>query len=474
VKLGLPRLSIRSRLTCWYTGVLLAILLVVSLLSYSMLRWSLIQDVDSSLLAVADVLRDTGYPAAAADAVESQNALGDVLGVEPDDKIIEFADPQGRPRPRSAEIRGHRLPLSPRALDNATRGGLTFETVHLPSGDARVLTVPIVRNGRLTQIVKVGMSLGRAERALDRYAQTLLILVPVGIGLAALGGALIARKALGPVDEMSRTARRITGEDLSQRVPLRGTGDELDHLAGTLNAMLGRLESAFAEIRRFAADAAHELRTPLTVLRGGIEVALRAERSSDEYRRVLRSSLEEVERLIRLAEDLLLLSRFASGVPPPRARVDLEPLVLDVLDTGARLGHARGVTVRLDEAAPAAVIGDEGALRRAILNLVDNAVKYTAAGGKVELALSRANGQAVVAVRDTGIGIDPADRDTVFQPFVRLDAARASDGGGTGLGLPIARSIVEAHGGTLTVDSRRGTGTTFTMVLPLEPDRVAE
>jgi heavy metal sensor kinase len=465
------RLSIRARLTLWYTGVLVTILVVVSLLSYSMLRWSLLQDVDTSLLAVADVLRDTGYPEAAADAAQSQSALRDLLGLEPEDKIIEFADPHGRARPGSGERPAPRLPMSSYARDNAVRGALTFESVDLPSGRARLLTVPIVRKGTLTAIVKIGMSLERAERALDRYAQTLLVLVPLGIGLAALGGGLIARKALEPVDEMSRTARRITGEDLGQRLPLRGTRDELDHLAGTLNAMLDRLQSAFDEVRRFAADAAHELRTPLTVLRGGVEVALRAERSPAEYRRVLESSLEEVERLVRLSEDLLLLSRFASGVPPSRTRVELEPLVLDVLDAGARLGHARGVTVRLGQATPTAVLGEPSALRRAILNLVDNAVKYTPPGGRVELALSRADGRAVVAVKDTGIGIDAADRETVFQPFVRLEAARAGNGGGAGLGLSIARSIVDAHGGTLEVESRRGAGATFRIVLPVAPER---
>jgi heavy metal sensor kinase len=461
------RLSIESRLTLWYTAVLLAILVVVGLLTYSLLRWSLIQDADASLLAVAEVLRDTGYTTAAG---ESESTLRNILGSELHDKIVQLAGPEGTPTPRSLPTGNQTLPLSPRAHVNAVHGARTFETVRLPGGEGRVLTLPVVHEGQLVQIIQVGMSLRRARRALERYVETLFVLVPLSLGLAGLGGGLIARKALRPVDEMSRTARRITGEDLGQRVPLRGTGDELDHLAGTLNAMLARLESAFAEIRRFAADAAHELRTPLTVLRGGIEVALRADRPAEEYRQVLRSSLEEVERLVRLAENLLLLSRFSLGVQSSRSRVEMERLVMEVLDVGARLGHARGVTVRLDRAEPAAVRGDDGALRRAILNLVDNAVKYTPAGGKVELALSRTDGHAVITVRDTGLGIDATDRERVFEPFVRLDAARAGDSGGSGLGLPIARSIVTAHGGTLTVESRLDAGATFTIALPLAPD----
>jgi signal transduction histidine kinase len=233
--------------------------------------------------------------------------------------------------------------------------------------------------------------------------------------------------------------------------------------------MLARLEEAFTQSRRFAADAAHELRTPLAALRGSIEVALRGERSPGEYRRVLASGLEEVERLIRLSEDLLLLSRSMAGPEPTRAVVDLEPLLLEVFDVGARLGHAAGVSVRIERAAPAPVRGEAVALRRALVNLVENAVKYTPRGGKVDLSLSAEAGTAVIEVSDTGIGLEPADAERIFDPFVRLDAARSRDTGGAGLGLAIARSIAVAHRGTLAVESRPGAGSRFTLRLPLAP-----
>src|SRR5262249_27236544 len=261
--------------------------------------------------------------------------------------------------------------------------------------------------------------------------------------LAIAGGAAIARAALRPIADVSRTARRITAEDLSQRIPTRLTRDEVDHLVDTLNAMLGRLDDAFAQMRRFAADAAHELRTPLTVLKGGIEVALRTPRSAEEYRRVLQSSLEEVERLIRLAEDLLLLARtstdLGTAVGRTRERVELESVVVDVLDVGTGLARGTGVSVRLGDCAPAAVFGNAADLRRALLNLVENAVKYTPAGGRVELALTQADRWASIAVRDTGPGIDPGDAERIFQPFVRLDADGGPQTGGSGLGLSIAR-----------------------------------
>jgi len=235
--------------------------------------------------------------------------------------------------------------------------------------------------------------------------------------------------------------------------------------------MLAGLEAAFAQAKRFSADAAHELRTPLTALKGEMEVALRSARSPEEYRRVLHSCLEEVEHLIRLVEDLLLFSRSAAALGPAQARVELEPLVLEALEAGARRAQGTGVTVRADALETAAVLGDAGALRRALGNLVDNAIKYTPAGGKVELSLLAGEGEqeARIVVRDTGIGIDSADAARIFDPFVRLDAARSRDAGGAGLGLALVRAIVEAHGGTIAVDSAPGAGSRFTISLPLAP-----
>ena len=189
----------------------------------------------------------------------------------------------------------------------------------------------------------------------------------------------------------------------------------------------------------------------------------------EEYRRVLQSGLEEVEHLIRLVEDLLLFSRSAAALGPPKERVDLEPLVLEALEAGARRAHGTGVAVRADALEPAAVLGDAGALRRVLGNLVDNAIKYTPAGGKVELSLLAGEGQARIVVRDTGIGIDPADAARIFDPFVRLDAARSRDAGGSGLGLALVRAIVDAHGGAIAVDSAPGAGSRFTIRLPLAP-----
>jgi heavy metal sensor kinase len=467
-------LSIRRRLTIWYSLVLLLILVVVGGLSYSVLRTRLLHDVDASLLAVAQAVQGANPPAVEAGPGPMEQWVRELLGPEIYDKLFQFSDPEGHPGLRSPLPRDPPLPVSPAARATAAAGQSTFETVDLPrQGATRLLTIPVMRQGKVIQLVQVGLPLERTRQTLASYLRTLVLVIPAGVALAALGGAALARAALRPVDMMSATARRITAEDLARRVPRRGSGDELDRLAETLNAMLGRLEATFAQMRRFAADAAHELRTPLTALQGSVEVALRAERSPEEYRRVLVSSLEDIQRLRRVAEDLLLLSRATAGPEVPRQAVDLEPLVLEVLDLGIQLAQGTGVTVRAKEMAPLTVHGEGGALRRALTNLVENAVKYTPPGGAVEVALARAGGTAVVSVTDTGIGIAAGNLERIFEPFVRLDPARARDTGGTGLGLAIARSIVAAHAGTISVESAPGAGSRFAIRLPLadQPSR---
>ena len=459
-------LSIRTRLTLWYGALLLAILAGMGVLSYRVLAWSLVRDVDVSIRAVAEVIRATGQARTSFLINPAPEELREILGSRFLDTFFQLLDPEGEPGRRSLRLSGP-LPLSADARRNAARGRETFETVVLPPEEhVRLVTLPVRREGRPAGLVQVGMTLTAVDAALFRYLQILLALFPIGLALAVAGGAWIARRALAPVRAMARQAREITAENLTRRVPRRGAEDELDYLADTLNVVLARLEAAFAELRRLTADAAHELRTPLTALKGGLEVALRHPRSAEAYERTLRGSLDEVNWLIRLAEDLLLLSRATAGAGLARARVELEPLLLDGLDVGLRLADGTGVMVGAGAVEPAAVLGDATALRRLLLILVENAVKYTPEGGLVELSLTRAGDEVCLAVRDTGIGIDRADAARVFEPFVRLDDARSRETGGAGLGLAIARSIAVAHGGRITLDGAPKEGSVFTVHLP--------
>jgi len=457
-------LSVRTRLTLWYGGVLLAIVLVISAVSYFLLRRTLIGGADVELLMVGQIVRDAGI----GEARRSETEIREILGTRFLDVFYRVVGPDGRTQAQSGPLRLRHLPLSAEARERSLSGDPTFETVVLSRGErVRLLTIPLTKPPTPEQFIQVGATYDDIDRALSGYLEALAVMVPVGLALALVGGAWLARSALRPVRAMSRTARRISAQDLTRRLPLRGTSDELDHLAETLNAMFGRLDIAFTHVRRFAVDAAHELRTPLTVLKGGIEVALRADRSPPEYRDVLHSSLEEVEQLIALAENLLLLSRLRMENALPRGTVELEPLLIDVVDTGARLADGRGVIVRLGPVEPLVARGDQLTLRRAIVNLVENAIKFTGAGGTVELSLERDGRYAVLAVRDTGVGMNPEDAERIFEPFVRLDGARTTDNGGAGLGLSIVHSIVVAHDGRLSVQTAPGIGSTFTMRLPL-------
>ena len=455
-------LSVHTRLTLWYAGALLAILVVMSALSYWLLARSLAHDVDRSLVTLAQVVRDAPRGDGFEDAEWWVREL-----LDPEHQLFQLVGPDGRLRMRSWRLRDDRLPLSAEARQVVVGGQIAFETVLLHGQRLRIIALPVFRNGRLAEVVQVGMPTAPMERTLQRWLDALFVLVPLGVGLAAAGGRVMARAALRPVDEMSQSARRIDAQALARRITIRGTGDELDRLAETLNGMLGRLENTFGQMRRFSADAAHELRTPLTALKGTLEVALRADRSGTEYRAALASALEEVDRLVRLAEDLLLLSRSTAGPDSPRARVELEALVLDVAEVGTRLAKDRGVAVRVGTLAPLAVLGDGGALRRALLNLVENGVKYTPSGGRVELSVTQVDGEAVMAVEDSGPGIEPADVARIFEPFVRLDTARSRESGGSGLGLAIARSIVVAHRGVLAVERPTAGGSRFVIRLPL-------
>jgi len=292
-------------------------------------------------LAGGAVVRDTGHAGTASTDLRRKRCCASCSAPTSNDKFVQLFDPQGNPGFRSMPRALGALPLSPEARANARRGVPTFETVELPHKKrVRVVTLPLIEGGRVAQLIQAGMPLERMDHTLGRYVQTLLVLVPLGVLLAAAGGAVTARIALRRVDEMTRTARRITGRgplaaDPRARPPVTSWTGWRRRSTACWSGSRARWSSSGVSrpSRPRAAHAAHGAQ-------GSIEVALRTERSGEEYRAVLASSLEEVERVSRLAEDLLLLSRLTAGVEEERTRADLEPLVLEVFDVGSRL--ARG------------------------------------------------------------------------------------------------------------------------------------
>jgi heavy metal sensor kinase len=461
--------SIGARLTFWYTGILCLTLLVLGSLAYGLLTYSLSRDVDAALhgvaQAIAEQARKSGRTPVPPDLDELFRRF---FGFSPANPYFEMLTPWGRPR--SAPLPSPPLPISPQALQNAMHGVPTFETLKSAGPyPVRVLIMPVLTAGQVTNVVQVGISLENMYNTLRRFVLIMAALFPLGLLLAGGGGWLLARRALSPVDHMTRSAQRISGEHLTERLLETGTGDELDRLARTLNEMLTRLDESFRQVRQFSADASHELQTPLTILKGEIEVALRSGRTPEEYQGVLTSSLEEIERISRLVEGLLLLARADSGV----LRMDHKPvavheLVAEVAAQMQKMADDQGVSLHLEKLTPVTLCGDREQLFRLLLNLMDNAIKYTPAGGRVTLSLRRDGSQAEISVTDTGIGLSEAEQAQIFTRFYRAAQARSQSGGGAGLGLCIAQSIAEAHGGKIQLHSSPGQGSTFTVVLPAE------
>jgi heavy metal sensor kinase len=462
--------SIRARLTLWYTSLLTVTVLLLGGTAYGLLDYSLARDLDRALQGVALTL------AAQPSREISPSIPADVeaifrrfFGFSPWDRYVERRHPWSDRDLKESPPRSGRLPLSPNARNRAATGLQTFETLAgLGPYPVRVLTQPVREAGRVTSVIQVGMSLESVTVTRRRFLLVMATVLPLALLFAGGGGWLLAQRALRPVDRMTEAARRISAEHLDERLDTTGSGDELDRLAATLNDMLGRLDAAFRQVRQFSADASHELQTPLTILKGELEVALRAPRSPDEYQCVLASALEESERVARLVEGLLLLSRADAGVlRMDRQPLDLAELVAEVGESARVLAEAQGVALECKSVAPVTIDGDRAHLRRLLLNLVDNGIKYTPAAGRVTLTLQRNGEWAALHVADTGSGLAPEEQERVFQRFYRTPEAVAQGKEGSGLGLCIARSIAEAHGGRIQVESTPGQGSTFTVFLPL-------
>ena len=326
--------------------------------------------------------------------------------------------------------------------------------------DYRLYTLPVVSGQNVVGYVQVFQSLDSVEETLAELLAALLAggaLITVAGGL---GGYFLAGRALAPIDAITRTARRISARDLSARLNVRTSDDEVGRLASTFDEMLARLESSFKRERQFTADASHELRTPLAAMEAILSVVRSEPRTAAEYEEALDDLAEETARLRALAEDLLRLARGAQPISAEFAPVDISMLVQDVADALRPLAEAKGLYLRSNVTQDLTLTGDSDSLIRVFLNLVDNAIKFTEQGGVTVRAYSD-GGAAVVDVSDTGVGIPPERLPSIFERFYRVDSSRSTQG--TGLGLALALQIVQNHGGTISARSSEGEGSTFTV-----------
>lgn len=319
-----------------------------------------------------------------------------------------------------------------------------------------------------TYLLQVGVSLNPVDSALNVFLETLLWSVPIGLLAAALAGRWMAGLGLAPLARFAAATRAIDVTNLQQRLPVRGTGDELDEVATAFNDTLTRLEHAVREMRQFSTALAHELRTPLAALRGEIELSLREPHADERQTRRFESQLEEIDRLKQLIAQLLMLARAEAGdIALARVDVDLGGLAAALVDQLEPIALAKGLDLQFEPGGSVCINGDEEWLKRLVLNLVDNAIKFTPKGGRVAVRVSREDGQAVLQVSDTGAGIAPDVLPHIFEPFVRADVSRSHRTEGAGLGLSLVKWIVDRHHGRIDVRSAPGAGSTFSVFLPL-------
>ncbi len=464
-------MTLRVRLTLWYGTALALILIIFSTVLYVMTARSLRDAVDQSLEETA---------AAAVRALEERGFLplvdeGELMSQFPElariDKFFQIFSPSGTITIRSPNVKQHEMPLSRQALEVAYSGQTLFESAKYPKEPPlRLISVPIVYRGSLLYIIQVGTTMDSVEHTLNRLLLVLLVSMPVALAVSLAGGWFMAGRALRPVDAITLAAQRIAEGDLTQRLAAPASADEIGRLTNTFNNMIDRLEISFRQIRQFSSDASHELRTPLTVMRGETELALRRPRETEDYKAVMESNLEEIDRMTRIVDELLFLSRADMGeVKMEHLPVPLDSLIEDVQRQASLLGQERDVQVVLRATTLAVVSGDELRLRELFLNLADNAIKYSRPGGTVEMALTIEQRQARLSVTDHGIGIAQEDQPQIFDRFYRTDNARAHTKKGTGLGLAICSWIAESHHGHIEVQSKIGEGSTFIVWLPLVP-----
>ena len=458
-----PFRSLRTRITLWYGAIIAACLVAYSIA----VGVSFTAHVDAELDRRVHEDVELAARAIVLDQEGQASWAGGFLGKEVEEEEggghwMEVWSEEGERLLAAGSLEPPGLGRPAESVRKASRG----HTLALPSGPFRIMTEPIrVQGQRL--LVRAAVSEAPARAQVRALWLELLVLSGSVLALGGLGGYVLARRSLGPLARMAENARRITAEQLHERLPAERSSSELDQLRDAFNQTLARLERSFEQLRRFSADASHELRTPLTALRSVGEVGLRRARTVDDYREVVGSMLEEVDRLARLADELLTLARWEAGEARLRTEaVDLAAMASDVVDQLSVLAEERQQAIEIRTSGLAVVAGDRLVLRQAVMNLVDNAIKYSPEGTRVIVETGTMADRVFLGVKDQGPGIAPEHRDRVFERFYRVDKSRSREMGGTGLGLSLVKWAAEAHGGHVEVETEEGRGSTFRMLLP--------
>jgi heavy metal sensor kinase len=462
--------SIRFRLIVWYAGLLIIVSLLLATLIYGGLKVYLEQSLSKAqsrrAQQIADTLLANIGKTGEAHVVSEINAW---FAPETNDRFIRITRADGSvlylsQLPKDLSFDASQVPrLDKTIAEDSWR-------IEVPAQNKGLLiaTVPYQAAAGERYLVEVGASLEPIEAVLHRLVILLILMLGAMVVVATGGGYFLVRKALTPVDRIASSAEHITLHNLKERLPIAKTGDELERLSISLNHMIARLDDALQHNQRFVADASHELRTPLTIMRGELEAMVEGNYPASDVQPTASSILEEVERLARIVEGLFAISRLDSGEAHKElAQFDLAKLATSTAEQMCLLAEDKGITISSNAPNEVVVEGDRARLKQVIVNLLDNAIKYTPTGGKIRLSVIACDGKAVMEVEDTGIGISAEARPHIFERFFRVDKARSRELGGAGLGLSIVKSICAAHGGQVDFQSTEGVGSRFKVELPL-------
>jgi two-component system OmpR family sensor kinase len=469
--------SVRVRLTLWYTAVLACVLVAMAFATYFLLRQDSAHRTDAAIVEMADSFLTT-VNAEARDATGSDGLKAAIEEAISEHKYRETAfavlDQEGKIVASSSNRSLKEPPGAPaeilqKTMGRANFGVRPFRTVRLQD-EVRRSYARRFSIGKQEYTLLVLQSLHHQREFLESVIGAFGIAIPLAILLVSGAGYFLARRSLSPVVEMSTQAGRIGADNLHERLPVRNAQDELGHLAGSFNNLLDRLDQSFEQQRRFMADASHELRTPVAILCGEADVTLsQPSRSPEDYRASLDILRAEAKRLKHIVEDLFTLARADAGQHPlTLSNFYLDELITECSRSMKTLAAAKQITLTCDASKELPIQADEALLRRMIVNLLDNAVKYTSPRGTVSLSCDAEDSRYVMTVSDTGQGIPLELQPRIFERFFRADKVRSrseSDGGGAGLGLSISQWIVQAHGGKLELTRSDKDGTTFTVSL---------
>jgi heavy metal sensor kinase len=465
---ALDRISLRGRLTLLYVALLSLALILYAAGASAFLLHNLRVQLDHRLNADVETIEGLfAWDGPSRVRPMTQNLDEDARDLQP--HLVEVWSMTGAVLYRSPQL--GRNELGPAPVQNAPPVRIGARTVRLADGSrVRIVGRRHVVDGSPVRI-RVGLSEEPLWGEFWEMASVLAIGLPIALALIGGTGYAVARRALRPLDSMATRAEKITAERLGERLPIANPNDELGHLGRVFNDTLCRLERSFEQLRRFTADASHELRTPLTAIRSVGEVSLQRTGDADYYRDIVGSMLEEANRLTKLVDSLLTMSRADAGrIPLQQTEFSLLDLAMEAGGVIEVLAEEKNQTLIVEGDALVVVRGDRLILRQALINLLDNAVKYSPKSGRVEVRAGERGGEAFIDVKDSGPGIPIEHRSHVFDRFYRVEQSRSREEGGAGLGLSISRWAVEAHAGRIELACNHGPGCTFSMRIPLAPE----